>query len=86
MKHYYPSNSTEGFEFMDAWCKKCKKDSTLRKSNGKTECPILTRSVGCEEVEQWVYVDEVPTCTSFVHYQTKGNRKQRCPKNQMTLI
>lgn len=80
---YMPSNGSEGEIFLEKWCGNCKKDSTFRKEDAKTMCPIFTKSLVEDNVKQWIYKDGIPTCTSFVHYQTK---KQRIVKNQMQIF
>ena len=56
MKQYYPSNGTEGMEFMSEFCDNCYKSRS---------CTILTRSLIGIHPTQWVYKDDKPTCTSF---------------------
>jgi hypothetical protein len=61
---YYPSNGTEGMEFIANWCENCVKDTMIR--GGKVQCTILTNSFLKDYVKQWVYKDNSPICTSFV--------------------
>ena len=61
---YYPSNGTEGMDFLGVWCENCVKDTMLR--GGKKQCTILTNSFLKTKVKQWVYKNNSPVCTSFV--------------------
>ena len=65
MKHYFPSNGTEGMAFQEMNCQLCAKDTQLR--GGKTYCTILSGSmINPPPVKQWIYnEDKEPTCTSF---------------------
>ena len=69
-KLYMPSNGSEGDCFINKWCANCRNDSTFRIENGNTICDILTRSFIKHNVKQWVYINNIPTCTSFVFYKT----------------
>ena len=87
-KYYFPSNGTEGMSFIATWCEKCRKDPAMRNAESNTYCSILTRSMTeCKRVKQWVYINGVATCTSFVHYQSKRQpKKSKSKPNQLKLI
>jgi hypothetical protein len=80
---YLPSNGTEGDGFMSIWCENCKKDTMLR--GGETQCSILTNALVKGYVKQWVYIDNVPICTSFVKVGTIQKHKKRIAKNQIII-
>lgn len=66
---YMPSNGTEGEWFLSIWCKNCQKDTLIR--GGKKQCSILTKSLIGEQPKQWMYLRDVPACTSFKHIKDK---------------
>jgi len=83
MKHYFPSNGTEGMVFMEMHCQFCTKDSQLR--GGKTYCSILSGSmIKGSPVKQWIHDESGhPTCTSFQRLGTVKKNKIR--KSEKTL-
>ena len=82
MKHYFPSNGTDGMVFMEMHCQFCTKDSQLR--GGKTYCSILSGSmIKGSPVKQWIYDESGhPTCTSFVRV---GSVKRQQKKSEKTM-
>lgn len=64
-KPYRPSNGTEGMDFMEQFCVRCKKDEDER-------CPILGRTMAYQVDEpeypvEWIRDDDGrnPRCTAF---------------------
>jgi len=85
-KLYFPSNGTEGDYFTDKWCANCRKATSLRSREGKTYCPILTKSlVEGFPIKQWIYKEGKATCTSFVDYRACKVKIKRPIKNQLTI-
>jgi len=85
-KRYFPSNGTEGDYFTDKWCANCRKDTSLRSKDGRTYCPILTRSlVEGSPIKQWIYKNGKATCTSFIDYRAYKKKTTRPIKNQLTI-
>ena len=80
---YYPSNGSEGSQFMDTYCQNCTKDTTFR--GGDTACLILTKSMINTQVRQWIYKDGIPTCTSFVKVGSVKRKPVNIP-NQIELL
>ena len=72
---YFPSNGSEGIQFMDTYCQHCIRDTTLR--GGNKSCDILDKSMFKEKLKQWIYKDGIPTCTSFVKV---GSVKKKQPE------
>lgn len=71
---YRPSNGTEGMQFTDTYCAFCKNQNPTP-DDGGPDCNILARSMACDFSDgigdgdgqypkEWVYVQEVPTCTA----------------------
>lgn len=56
---FVPSNSSEGMDFMEHWCWRCRVDGD------GNNCDVLTvASVGMA-VEQWIYRNGEAVCTEF---------------------
>lgn len=74
LKPYRPSNGTEGVDFMERWCFRCKRDAAFQADHDAEGCPILSDSF-IKEVPEWVYDPETyfktgegegaPRCTAF---------------------
>ena len=70
--HYYPSNGTEGHDFMAAWCCFCARDKAMREGadpedcDDNEKCEIIANAF-CGPVPEWIY-DEMnkPKCTAYV--------------------
>lgn len=56
---FCPSNSSEGLDFMDGWCKRCRADSP------DDPCDILTSAMATGSAPQWQYRDGEAVCTEF---------------------
>lgn len=56
VENYFPSNGTEGMEFIEKYCDNCYKEKF---------CTILTGSMIGKEPKQWIYDENgIPYCTS----------------------
>lgn len=75
---YQPSNGTEGFIFMEAWCAECQRDKAMREGADFDECDddercdIIgdTMAYDVDDPEypsEWQFgTDGQPRCTAFV--------------------
>jgi hypothetical protein len=72
-KPYRPSNGTEGMEFIEHWCGRCKRDQAYQESDGEEDgCPIVAASLAFDVdapdyPREWVQDDPWgnPRCTAF---------------------
>lgn len=82
-KPWTPSNGTEGWIFIDAWCTRCRRDKVC---NGQVSdddagdedlCPILGASFR-DEAAEWQYdANGQPCCTAYEPLGEPG--AARCP-------
>ena len=63
--------------FIGEWCDNCSKEM---------RCPILTKSLLGDEVSQWQYVDNKPTCIAFKKIGTKNKKSIKTYINQKKLF
>lgn len=59
-KPYRPSNGTEGEAFESRWCDRC-----AHHDPDGDACDILLRAHFNEQPDEWIYVNDTPTCTAF---------------------
>ena len=64
---YRPSNGTEGMDFMEEWCFRCKREPEDPTVPG---CPILSDTFFYEKSDprypkEWVRDEQGPRCTAF---------------------
>jgi hypothetical protein len=74
MNYFYPSNGSELSSFNTKYCDFCT----------KTKCKILLKSLTGDHVEEWVYIDNSPTCTKF--NDKRGIKRKRKPIKNQTKI
>ena len=77
MKTYTPSNGTEGMIFTTNWCDKGSKER---------RCPILTDKFlnGYDSKRtEWIYKNDIPTCTAFKKIGTPNKKKGKQQKNKI---
>lgn len=65
--HYFPSNSTNGEEFMDNYCMNCANDNMSEPGNKRTKvCDILAGSFQGFPAIEWTFNEkDEPVCTAF---------------------
>lgn len=56
---FVPSNSSEGMDFMEHWCERCRAES------GDNMCEVLTVASIGTAVDQWIVRDGKAICTDF---------------------
>jgi len=69
---YQPANGTEGEDFQEVWCVRCKRDAAFQADMENNDgCPILADTM-CFRIDEpgypkeWVYGDDgEPMCTAF---------------------
>lgn len=84
MKPFRPSNGTEGWGFVETYCMNCihcDPDPT-----GDKQCNILCRTLihdanDPEYPKEWVYIDDKPTCTSWVKWDWGNDGNPDDPDN-----
>lgn len=81
---YRPSNGTEGMIFEDMHCMQC--INCDPDPNGKKQCEILLLALmhGIDDPEypkEWCYVNDKPTCTSWVKWDWGSNGDPDDPDN-----
>lgn len=71
-EQYTPSNGTEGYSFLEHWCRNCARDKAVRDGEDVDECddnelcPIIGASFRGEAIE-WRELDNGETkCMKFV--------------------
>jgi len=75
MRKYQPSNGSEGAMFTEKYCMNCLHCNP--DPDGEKQCEILCRTM-CYDVtdkeypNEWVYIDDKPTCTKW-HKLDWGN-------------
>ena len=71
-RQYIPSNSTDGYAFLDEWCRNCARDKAMREGEDYDECddnelcPIIAASFR-GEAKEWRILDDGRTiCSAYV--------------------
>lgn len=71
-RQYVPSNGTEGHAFLNAWCRNCARDRSMREGEEVDECddselcPIIAASFRGEAAEWRELDDGRRICTAYV--------------------
>jgi hypothetical protein len=77
-ENYFPSNGTEGMEFIAKYCDNCYKEKY---------CIILTNSMIGKEPKQWIYdKNGNPYCTSQKTERSKRNKNKNLLKRLPKLF
>lgn len=83
-KPYQPSNGTEGGMFAEKYCMNCLHCDP--DPDGEKQCQILCASM-CFSVgekgypEEWVYIDDKPTCTKYQKWDWGNDGNPDDPDN-----
>lgn len=70
-KPYRPSNGTEGDDFYNKWCGQCSREDGARYG-----CTILAVAFAGNSPDEWIYLNDTPTCTAF---RGEPLPEPRCP-------
>lgn len=84
MDKYRPSNGTEGMIFTEKYCDNCIHEHNSPEN--RKSCEILTKTMvyGLEDPEypkEWCYVNDKPTCTSWVKWDWGNDGNPDNPDN-----
>ena len=88
---FEPCNGTEGSQFDQAWCAKCQRDASYRRTGKGSGCGILLNMLTGHGSDEWVEDEEGPRCLSFQEIKPKELRKKKkrvkkLDPNQMKLF
>ncbi len=80
-RKYRPSCGSEGADFIDHWCGRCKHDVAFRNDEGDS-CPIIANSFVFKMDDpkyppEWQYAaDGCPVCTAFEEIDSPDKRDE----------
>ncbi len=72
-----------------AWCSKCQRDASYRKSGKGSGCHILLNALTKHSFDYWVYDEDGYRCSEFQSIKPKGPKKKKKVKadpNQLRLF
>ncbi len=85
-RQYVPSNGSEGYAFMDSWCRNCARDKAMREGVDYDECddnelcPIIAAAFTGKADEWRELEDGTLICTAYI--EADQPIPVRCPKTR----
>ena len=88
-KPFEPFDGTECSAFDRAWCSKCQRDASYRRTGKGAGCGILLNALTNHSFDYWVEDEDGPRCLEFQPIKPKELRKKKpkpVDRNQMRLF